>query len=410
MSDVLFIKTFGGLRMQYKDHIISEQDNRSKKVWALLEYVIVNHNKEVSTLTIMDLLWPEESNCEAPMNALKVCLYRAREVLSKLNYPEKQLLLHKHNSLFFNPNVKIEIDFELFEAYCKKASLENEFDCIESQLQCYEKALSLYQGDLLPKVCDEDWAIPIIYYYHSLYIKTMLSFLTLLYEQKDYEKLVMYSYQAIKIDELEEKIHYYLILGLFRSGKAQAALTQYENILRLLYNDFGINPSEELKALYQEIIKAENSTQVDLNIIQQDLVEKQAKPMAYECDYSIFQHLYQIQARSMERTGLTFFLCLLTLKSSAQTKKGSQISTGMDRLSRVLAHSLRCGDVFSRYSKNQYIVLLPSASYENSTLICERILKNFERLRPKISINISYKLRCMEPQIYHDQSFHAPQS
>lgn len=398
MSDILSIKTFGGFSIQYQNHIITDQDNRSKKVWTLLAYVIMNHNKEVSTSTIIDLLWPDESNCDAPANALKVCLHRAREVLTQLQHPEKQLLLHKRNSLYLNPTVTIEIDFEQFEQYCKQTA--QTFDTTEQAITYYEKALSLYQGDLLPKVCEEDWAIPIIYYYHSLYVKTMLSFLALLYEQKDYEKLVLYSYQAIKIDELDEKFHYYLIWGLFRSGQTQTALNQYDFILRLLYNDFGINPSEELKSLYQEIIKAENSPQVDLTIIQQDLKEEQTNPKAYECDYSIFQHLYQIQARSMERTGLNFFLCLLTLKPKVQTKKGNLIASAMDRLSEVLSHSLRSGDVFSRYSKNQYIVLLPSACYENSNIVCERILRNYDNSRPKLSIDITYKLRSMEPQVF----------
>ena len=244
---------------------------------------------------------------------------------------------------------------------------------------------------------DDDWAIPIIYYYHRLYIKTVQEYLIILYEEKQYDELVAVAYSAIRIDELDETIQYYLILVLYHLVNVQAALSQYEYFIKLLYNNYGINPNDNLKNLYKEIIKSEKSPQLDLNIIKEDLRDKVSYPKAYECEFVIFQHIYQIQSHSMVRTGLTFFLCLLTITSENTVSHSNMIAQAMDRMSNILCHSLRSGDVYSRYSKNQYIALLSSTSFENSTLVGERILRNFDNVKPKLHVTVSYRLCNMEP-------------
>ena len=101
----------------------------------------------------------------------------------------------------------------------------------------------------------------------------------------------------------------------------------------------------------------------------------------------------------MERTGLSFFLCLFTIDSDGSDHKLA-LANAMKRLEKVIGSSLRSGDTYSRYSVNQYIVLLPSASYENSILVGERVLKNFSNSRPRISAKLSYNLKHMNPKNY----------
>ncbi|MDD5934235.1 MAG: BTAD domain-containing putative transcriptional regulator, partial [Clostridiales bacterium] len=311
MEDLLFVKTFGGFSIEYKGITISDQDNRSKKLWTLIEYIMINHKNDLTITSMIELLWPNDTDSASPMNALKVCLHRSREILNRLNYPAKDLIVHKHNSVFWNKNIPLQLDCEQFEYYCKQA--EQTILSADEKINLYEKAFALYHGDFLPKNCEDDWVLPITSYYHTLYITSVQKFLSILYTNHYYEKMVTYAYQAARIEEYNENIQYYLILGLHCSGNNQAALSQYEHIIKLLYNDFGVNPSEDLKQLYLRIIKENNTPETDLNIIQQTLKEKETQPRSYECDYAIFEHLYQIQARSMERTGLTFFLCLITL-------------------------------------------------------------------------------------------------
>ncbi len=395
MGDKLYIKTLGEFSISYQDKTLTNHDTRSKKIWTLLAYIIVFHTKEISQSTLIDLLWSEENSSIDPENALKTSLHRIRTILGQLEHPAKKLIIHKRNTFRFNPDIELEIDGELFESYCSLAGKEETEE--DQRILYYRKAVELYRGDFIPKYSDDDWAVPITIYYHTMYIRMIQEYLLLLLHRKNYEDMVSICCTATAIDSYDELIQYYFILSLYYSGKQQAAIAQYNTCINTYYNDFGIKPSDQMLDLYKEIIKQENSSQVDLSVIQEDLIEEDNKKRAYYCDYSIFQHLYQIQSRSMERNGLSFFLCLFTL-DSVDTNNKKDISLAMERLKDIIGNSLRSGDTYSRYSVNQYIVLLPSACYENSVIVGERILKNFANSRPKLSVKISYNLRHMNPK------------
>ena len=51
----------------------------------------------------------------------------------------------------------------------------------------------------------------------------------------------------------------------------------------------------------------------------------------------------------------------------------------MDDLRSAIHASLRSGDVFTRSSAVQFLILLPSASYENGVKVCQRILSAYQR-------------------------------
>ena len=50
---------------------ISDNDNRSRKVWLLLAYMIYYRDRAISQTELLDLLWGEEANSSNPVNALK---------------------------------------------------------------------------------------------------------------------------------------------------------------------------------------------------------------------------------------------------------------------------------------------------------------------------------------------------
>ncbi len=397
MNDKLCIKTLGGFSISYQDKILTNDDNRSKKLWTLLAYIIVYHTKEIPQSTLIDLFWSDERTSNDPENALKTSLHRLRTMLGQLEHSNKKLILHKRGTFRFNPEVPLEIDLELFESYCTLAgNLETEK---EQRILYYKKAFELYHGDFIPLLSQDDWAVPLTIHYHSMYITMVQEYLLLLLDKENYDEMIRICCTASGIEPYDELIQYHFILSLYRSGQQQAAITQYNTCINMYYNDFGIDPSDQMQDLYKEIIKQKKSPQVNLSIIQEELIECVSEKGAYLCDYSIFKHLYQIEARSMERTGLSFFLCLFTIDSVGSDHKLA-LANAMKRLEEVIGSSLRSGDTYSRYSVNQYIVLLPSASYENSILVGERVLKNFSNSRPRISAKLSYNLKHMNPKNY----------
>ena len=116
----------------------------------------------------------------------------------------------------------------------------------------------------------------------------------------------------------------------------------------------------------------------NLRQIQQDLGEitRDARPIhgAYYCEYEMFKSVYQMVARSAARSNSHVLLILVTFEGkNGQTVAKQEIVDAMARGKEVIRESLRKGDVFSRYSRNQYILMLTVTSPADSVVVENRI-------------------------------------
>lgn len=65
----------------------------------------------------------------------------------------------------------------------------------------------------------------------------------------------------------------------------------------------------------------------------------------------------------------------------------------MGQLRNAIQYSLRRGDVFTRYSVSQYLILLPTISMENCEMVLKRILHNFRINNPHTKVTVTYKMQ-----------------
>ncbi|MEG0168343.1 MAG: hypothetical protein RR709_10815, partial [Ruthenibacterium sp.] len=71
------------------------------------------------------------------------------------------------------------------------------------------------------------------------------------------------------------------------------------------------------------------------------------------------------------------------------------LSASMDQLLTVLTESLRRGDVIAKYSGAQYVLMLPSANMENSTMVLERIVATFYGQNRRNFLKLSFKVHAI---------------
>ena len=64
----------------------------------------------------------------------------------------------------------------------------------------------------------------------------------------------------------------------------------------------------------------------------------------------------------------------------------------MKRLENAINASLRRGDVVSRYSGAQYVILLPNITYEDGGMVMERIIKQYYQANRRSILRLKYKL------------------
>ena len=394
-KDVLQIQMLGGFSLRCGGKEINDQDNRSKKLWILLAYIITFREKELSQNDLVELMWPnEESN--NPGNALKTLFHRVRAMLNQLDYLSGHVMVVQDNGTYaWNNKLSFEVDVDRFEALCQHgAAAISE----EARLETYLAALECYKGDFLPKLALESWVVPINAYYHTLFVKVAHEAIRILMEQEHYEDVVRLTKKAVTIEPYDEFFYYHLILALVRMGNQQAAMTQYEKMTELFFGKFGVTPSKELTALYKEVVKTTHSMETDLGIIKTQLREEEAKPGAFFCEYEFFKDIYRLQARSLARTGQAVYVGLVTLTNARGEQLPLKILTNaMLKLSDCVRLSLRQGDVYSKYSISQFIVLLPSANYENGKMVMSRISSRFRKENPHSQAMLNYTLHPMEP-------------
>ena len=390
MNEKIKISLLGKFEIQNGDAKIEETVNRSKKMWNLLGYIITHHDKQISQAEYIEMLWPEDKSSN-PINALKTLLSRLRAFLEPIAIHDENFILSSQGSYHWNDKLNYVIDTDLFEMYIKKAS---NTDCtVEERISLYEQAIALYKGDFLSKHATELWVIPISTYFHNLYIDSVKELLKLLRERNDFDSMEYYCVNALQIERFDEDLHCILIETYLNQGNTNAALAHYEQTTDFLYQNLGVKPSSQLRALYMDIIRTQKTLELDLNIIQNDLKEAEYKLGPFVCEYCIFQETYRILARQAAREGRSVYLCLITVEeSNGSIPSLNKLDSTMKRLLEAINQSLRRGDVVSRYSGAQYVILLPSITYEDGTMVMERIIKQYYQSNRKCLLRLKYKL------------------
>ncbi len=287
------------------------------------------------------------------------------------------------------------VDIELFEKL--KQSADDPSLPAEERLEKYLAAIDLYKGNFLPASCYEEWVVPIANYYRSIYFKCVYEVCTLLGALERFDVMRTISEKALLIDPFDEQAHKYFIYALVRQNRHQEALKHYQYVTDLFYRELGVKPSPALRKLYGKIAKSIHSVETDLDIIKSDLSEQTAQG-AFYCDYEVFKNMYRLEARAALRTGQSVFLGLLTVTdSNGNALEKDTLCKVMDKLLDTINRGLRKGDVVSRFSPSQYILMLPTLTFENGQAVVQRLRNHFLSGNSFKDIGISTTLQPLEP-------------
>ena len=401
---ILKVKLFGGCSLFLGENTIGDDENRSKKAWGVLCYLLINRGRLVSSKELFDAVWQEEEQ-DNPTGALKTLVFRVRRMLDAAGFPSQDLILSRRGGYTWNPDFEMDLDTERFETLCAAALDENR-KMEEAERVCRE-AFDLYEGVFLPKMAKEPWAAPLCEHYREMYRK-LVSRMALFYQQREeYGQMFHICSTAASIERFCEEFQYYRILALFSSGRRAEAMEQYQSVTQMFYREQLATPSENFKELYKIISCSEQEVVTDLARIQEKLEDQEpARKGAYQCEYAVFKRLYQLERRSVGRSGDSVYLCLITVGNQQGRNLKPEIQArAMERLQGAIEDSLRASDVYVRYSVSQYILLLPSTSYENGERVMSRILSAFSKAYVRKDVSVSYSLNAVLPVKEEDPDF-----
>ena len=100
----------------------------------------------------------------------------------------------------------------------------------------------------------------------------------------------------------------------------------------------------------------------------------------------------------MARSGDAVHIALISAAAAGEKPLPRRsLSCCMDNLQSVIVRSLRKGDVVAQCSVSQYVLLLPQANYENSRMVCDRIVHAFARQYPHSPAALSFTVQPLIP-------------
>ena len=388
----LQVQMLGQFTLRYGDRTISDSDNRSRRVWSLLAYMLYNHGHSFAQEELIHLYWSNGEKSADPGNALKSIFHRIRTALDKLQPGLGRLLIRrKAGRYFWNNVIPLSLDIEDFEAHFHAAEAAGDDDV---RLAEYQAALALYAGDPLPRMTDEIWTIPIVAYYHSLYTRAAAGAIELLEKQERTAEAVALCRRAIHIEPYQEDLYEHLMRGLLRTGDMKGAMSVYEEMSELLFAHFGVMPSETLRTLYRQATRTVNDRTLTMDEVCSQLAEPAPHGGAMVCEYDFFKILYRAEARSIARNGHSANICLLSVSGKdGEMLARRSLDPAMNNLQVLVQNNLRRGDVIARCSISQYIILLPQANYENSRMVADRLVSAFYRRYPHSPARLRYTVQ-----------------
>lgn len=388
----LQVQMLGQFTLRYGDRTISDSDDRSRRVWSLLAYMLYNHGRSFAQEELIHLYWSNNEKSADPGNALKSIFHRIRTALDKLQPGLGRLLIRrKAGRYFWNNAMPLSLDIEDFEAHFHAAEAAGDDDV---RLAEYQSALALYAGDPLPRMTDEIWTIPIVAYYHSLYTRAAAGAIELLEKQERTAEAVALCRRAIHIEPYQEDLYEHLMRGLLRTGDMKGAMSVYEEMSEQLFAHFGVMPSETLRTLYRQATRTVNDRTLTMDEVCSQLEEPAPHGGAMVCEYDFFKILYRFEARSIARNGHSANICLLSVSGKdGEMLARRSLDPAMNNLQVLVQNNLRRGDAIARCSISQYIILLPQANYENSRMVADRLVSAFYRRYPHSPARLRYTVQ-----------------
>lgn len=378
-SVILTVNALGKFQLLDREKTLNEDVMRSDMLTKLLVYILLHRDYPITIQELADALWSEDET-ENPAGALKNLMYRLRNIMKK-NLGDQDYILTSRGVYYWNSEIPIWFDAEEFEKYCDRAKKAKD---TSERITCYEKAVALYQGDFMPKITDKHWVVTLSAYYHSLLLSAIKSLAELYIEGERYEDVVQLCSGGLKHDTVDEGLHCCMIMALIRQNKPKLAQECYDQAVKVLYDALGVRNSAQLEAVHKELLKMSKGTEAEaLETVHKDMQEEQEPEGAYICGYPVFREIYRLESRKINRLGESEYVLLVTIELKDTVGPVNEqmdkfvMKQAMDVMEGTLKEVLRIGDVAARYSDSQYVVLLPTCTYESCCRVSERILKRF---------------------------------
>lgn len=386
-KDSLYVRMLGGFSLLYNEKPLSLICNINNKSIQLLSILLYHGDEGILRNKLLDILYGREENAN-PTNSLRAVIFRLRKLLAESGLPKDEYIRYQNGRYYWKPdNFNTIVDAVQFEKTAVQA-LEKK----EERLDLLKRACDLYCGEFLPLMAAEDWVAVVSVRCQELYFSCLREACSQMKERGEYEEMLELCTVATEIYPFEEW-QVLQIDCLMALNRYKEALNTYEHATAMFFEELGLSPSEKMLARFRAMSGQIHYAAGAITDVKDSLREKESATGAYYCSYPSFIDSYRLIVRMIERTGQSVYLMLCTLSD----QDGVPLSDDSEGLSQAAEHlhcaigrSLRRGDLYTRYSPNQFLILLAGLCIEAGSIISERIDRQFKEISGSRKIELRY--------------------
>lgn len=393
----LVITTLGQFQVKKGEQILSDNSQRSYRLWELFKYLITHREKSVFSDAIIEHLWAEQEYTD-PKHALRTQVYRLRQLLAGADKGESPYIAFANGCYRWNTDSSYWLDVDVFEQQVDQGQLLSDQKSFDSAIESYRKAVSLYRGDYLPESSFNEWVISARNYYHRLYLQAVFELIELLKNAERYEDIIQVCEKTFGIEFFEEYVHIKYMEALLKENKVRQAKTHYEKTAAIFFKEMGVKPSSDMRQLYRKLQAESGEEGSDLGTIQESLSNPGMDEGAFVCDPEFFRDLYKLELRRNERNGQSAFIGMVSFyPSNSQTAASSRsLRNVQEEVQTILKSSLRRGDVITPWNESQFLVFLPGLNFEQAEKVVARIFTSYNRRLTSASFSLKCDLQPLQ--------------
>ena len=216
---------------------------RTRKTQALLAYLALPPGQSHSRDKLATLLWGDRSQSQA-RGRFRETLFALRRALAVADPP---CLTQIGESIALDAG-SVDVDAGAFERLAKAGDVES-----------LARAARLYRGDFLQGLAFrgtqfEDWLMAERERLRELALEILAKLVAQQRAAGAIEEALQTALRLLALDPLQEPVHRSLMRLYCGVGRRASALQQYQECVRVLRRELGVEPENETRQLYQEIL------------------------------------------------------------------------------------------------------------------------------------------------------------
>lgn len=415
MTHTIKVQMFGNFRMDYNGApFVADKMHKESQFNRLMQAMMHYSTSGIAKDKLEEIVIGER-DIDAPHTALRVIVYKTKQKLSQLGLPGKDLIYLEGGIYYWTTDIEIDEDAARFERYFREteeldkqlseihqsinnadgndtdggAAADKASEIENRKLELYMKAFYLYKGEFLAPYTGETWIAQEARRYHEMFVKCVNEAAGILRRKKSFKELEKFGTYAVKADPFNEW-ETLVMEAMVETRRYDEASKYYSEVVDYYLKECGIYPSASLMEILERYSNQMNHTYEILENIQEGMNEhnEEGNKGGYFCSYPVFRGIYQASARIMKRTTVSVYLMLCTLVD----KDGKQIQSEMEmnkysrQLKECIGVSIRKSDIYAKYGKLQFLILLVGTNRENCEIVQMRINRQFKRRHPRASV------------------------